>query len=189
MQAGVEYVRPLGLPCRGWHGRCEVSLQVVTGIPEAGRKVYPARFVLPRRPLLVALSLSLLLGVGLWEGMPGGHSPAHPAARSGSAPREGLSRLPLTAQGPISLALGAAQPAYRISAMPGGFRAANPAQRLHVRFDRSGVLVSAGATRLVLGLRAVGYSNSLEAVAPASPRLSANRVLYAHPGLNTQASH
>ena len=59
-----------------------------------------------------------------------------------------LSRLPLTAQAPISAALGADQPAYGVNAAATGLHADNPAQDLRATFTRSGVLVGSGTTRL-----------------------------------------
>jgi len=94
----------------------------------------------------------------------------------------GLAGLPLLARGPVSTSLGAADPAYRISADHGGFSAVSPAQRLGLRFDRAGVLLSAGTARLALGLRAIGYGGSSpKALGEVAPLMNANRVVYPHP--------
>ena len=113
------------------------------------------RAIVPWHSLLAAALLSLALGAALYEGLAGGRSTVAPAARlrasshlrPGASPhKKGLSSLPLAAQGPISQALGAESPAYRVSASRGGFAAASPAQRLRLRFDRSGVSLSSGAS-------------------------------------------
>jgi RHS repeat-associated protein len=96
---------------------------------------------------------------------------------------EGLSRLPLVAQGSISAALGGQDGAFRIRALGGGFRAANPIQRLGARFGHSSVLLSSGMVRLGLSLQAVGYGARLQAVSVVAPRASANRVIYSHKDL------
>jgi len=79
--------------------------------------------------------------------------------------------------------LGAADPAYRVTRTGGGFQMTSRSQRLHAAFGRSGVLLSSGAVRVGLSLRAVGYGASLHAVGDATPRSSANRVLYTLPSL------
>ena len=151
----------------------------------------PGRCAWP--PMVVAALLSLALGAALYEGLAGGRSSVAPAARfrasshlrPGASPhKKGLSSLPLAAQGPISQALGAENPAYRVSASRGGFAAASPAQRLRMHFDRSGVSLSSGATHVGLSLRAVGYGSSLSALGPVAPRARANRVVYERAGLS-----
>jgi hypothetical protein len=128
--------------------------------------------------------LVLPLAVGMSNAFLGTHSSARIATRSHSLPPAGLSRLPLTAQGPVSRALAAGAPAYRISGSRGAFKAVNPTQHLRARFDRSGVHVSAGATQLGLSVRDVGYGASLRAVGAVAPHMSSGRVVYAHKGLS-----
>ena len=137
------------------------------------------------RGLLTAAVLSIALGAGLYEGLPGGRSPVSSAARSHKGfSQKGLLSLPLAAQGPVAAALGADSPAYRVRANGGGFRAASPEQHLSATFTGSGVSVASGATRVGLSLRGVGYGSSLTAVGAVAPRARANHVLYAHPGLS-----
>jgi len=93
--------------------------------------------------------------------------------------RHGLESLPLTAQGPISAALGQDEPAYRVA----GLQVVNPAQHLHAGFSRDGVTVVSGKARLGVGLSAYGYASALQPVGSVSPRASANRVTYTYAGL------
>jgi FG-GAP repeat len=106
------------------------------------------------------------------------------AARHAGAQHVGLASLPLAAQGVVSGALGADNGAYRVSAAHGGLRAVNPGQELRAGFDRQGVLVQSGATRLRLHLGAIGYGASLAAIAPVMPRAEGNRVVYTRRGLS-----
>ncbi len=142
------------------------------------------RVAVPWRSVLLTALLLLLLGAAVRQGLAGEHSTVAPPVRPGASPHSGLSRLPLTAQGPISAALGADSAAYRVGAVGRGFVAASPAQRLSVRFDRSGISLNSGETQLGLSLRAVGYGTSLGALGPVAPRLKANRVLYERAGLS-----
>jgi phosphodiesterase/alkaline phosphatase D-like protein len=139
--------------------------------------------------LLAAALLALALGAALYEGLSGGRSSVAPAARlhaatqlhPGAASHKkglGLSSLPLAAQGPISQALGADSPAYRVSASRTGFAAASPAQRLALRFDRSGVSINSGASHVGLSLRAAGYGSTLSVLGAVAPRVSSNQVFY-----------
>ena len=120
-----------------------------------------ARVAVSWRALVAAALLSLALGAVLFQGVAGERSSVAPAVRSGGFSHKSLLSLPLAAQGPVSQAMGAENPAYRISASKGGFAAASPAQRLSLRFDRSGVSLSSGATQVGLSLQAVGYGTSL----------------------------
>ncbi len=129
--------------------------------------------------------LSMLLGVvALSGGLAGERSFLAPAARSGVSSSKGLTTLPLPAQGPVSAALGADDPAYRLSASDGGFAAVSPAQRLREHFGRTGVMLSSGDVRLGLSLRAVGYGTSLAAIGDVTPRVRTNRALYRRAGLS-----
>ncbi len=151
-----------------------------------------SRSVAPLRALLVAALLSLMLGAALYEGLAGEH-PSVAALRfraashlraGASSRRKGLSSLPLAAQGPVSEALGADDPAYRVRASGGGLGAVSPAQQLSANFGRSGVSVSSGTTWLDLSLRAVGFGASLRTLGQVAPRVKANRVSYARAGLS-----
>src|SRR3984893_4299483 len=150
--------------------------------PLVGHRTPPtAKAVVPRRALVAAAMLAVIVGVGL----PGGlavESP--PSARNHLAANKGLSSLPLAAQGVVSSALGADSPAYRVSASGGGFAAVSPAQHLGLHFDRSGVSLSSGPGHVRLSLRAVGYGASLRSLGEVAPRVKANRVIYARAGLS-----
>ncbi|MGP0101623.1 MAG: hypothetical protein ACLPUT_08390 [Solirubrobacteraceae bacterium] len=135
-----------------------------------------------RHPLAAVAALSSLLALVfvLAQSLAGGHASTAPGARANHGfSHAGLLSLPLAAQGPVSATLGAYAPVYRMTAAKDGFAAMNPAQRLDSRFDRAGVSVSAGATRVGLSLQAVGYGASLRALAAATPSAKANRVVYA----------
>jgi hypothetical protein len=106
-------------------------------------------------------------------------TPPGEAPEPSATTRHGLTSLPLTAQGPISAALGQDAPAYRFE----GLRAANPAQRLRAAFTRDGVTVSSDAGRVGMALAAYGYGSALRPVASAAPRAGGNRVSYAHGAL------
>ncbi len=143
-----------------------------------------SRVLVSWRALAAAALLSIVLGAALVQLLAGEHSPAAPVARSGGLSHKGLLGLPLAAQGPVSAALGADDPAYRVSASKRGFAGASPAQRLSFRFDRSGVSLDSGATHLRLSLRAVGYGTSLRALGTVAPLVKGNRVVYARGGLS-----
>jgi hypothetical protein len=145
-----------------------------------------ARAVMPWRLLVTVALLSLVPGVLLAQDLAGQHVSWPPSsARAASAPREQLAGLPLTAQGPVSTALGAADARYRVGrAADGSLQALNPAQGLRVDFQPTHVLLSAGATQLALSLRGVGFGHSLGDVGAARPKPQANRVMYARSGLS-----
>jgi phosphodiesterase/alkaline phosphatase D-like protein len=152
--------------------------------PVTDRMTSLARAVVPWRSIAAVALLSTLLGVALSGGLAGERSSLLDAAHSGASSRKGLSSLPLPAQGPVSAALGADDPAYRVGPSGGGFSAVSPAQHLSERFGRTGVHLSSGAIQLAVGLRAVGYGSSLQPVGSVTPRANANRVLYPHAGLS-----
>ncbi len=130
----------------------------------------------------------MLLGVALWQALAARHSSVAPAARfhatsqlrtrASAQKKKGLSTLPVAAQGPISAALGAENPAYRVSASGGALRAATPAQHFSTSFDRSGLTLTSGAAHVGLSVRAMGYGASLSALGQVAPTVRANRVFY-----------
>ncbi len=145
----------------------------------------------PWHALLAAALLALGLGGVLFEGLSSQRSSVAPSLHPSRALHPGrtqhqlgLSSLPAAAQGPISAALGAEDPAYRVRPSSAGFAASNTAQRFSLRFDRSGVSLSSGATHVGLSLRAVGYGSSLAAVDRVVPRVRANRVVYTRTDLS-----
>jgi phage gpG-like protein len=150
----------------------------------SGRTALETLTVAPWRALVVAAVLALVLGAALLEGVPGERSSVAPAVRAGGFSHTGFLGLPLAAQGPVSAAMGADSAAYLVSASNGGYAAANSTEHLSLRFDRSGVSLSSGATRVGLSLRAVGFGTSLTALGTVAPRAKANQVVYARAGLN-----
>ena len=153
--------------------------------------VYPTRARsgglsgMPRPLAAIAASavLALALGAALLAGLAGGGSAVAPILRSAGTLRKGLYDLPSSAQAPISAALGADDPAYRMIASGGGLAGATPSQHLSERFDRAGVRVDSGATRFGFSLHAVGYGSSLRTIGSVAPRIRGNRVLYRRGGV------
>jgi hypothetical protein len=128
-------------------------------------------------PVRVAVAIALAclaLGAIVHQGLPAEILSGASAVRSQGVPREGLSSLPLAAQGPISAALGRDQAAYRIA----GLVARNPAQRFSARFGRAGVAIRAGSARFAISFRAYGRGSMLSALASVSPVVSDDRVTY-----------
>ncbi len=131
--------------------------------------------------LAALLSLALSASTRLLTSQRAAAPPA--AARTLARPADGLLRLPLSARGPVSGALGAAGGAYLVSPNRGGVVASNAAQRLSVIFAPAAVSVASGGAHTSLGLRTVAYGSTRLAVVPAAPRARANRVTYSHPGV------
>jgi hypothetical protein len=122
----------------------------------------------------VALLLGLVAAAGCLAAIA---TPRHGALQRATTARHGLESLPLTAQGPVSAALGQDEPAYRVTAL----RAVNPAQHLRAGFSSHGVTVTTGKARLGMALSAYGYTG--KPVGSVVPHASANRVSYAYAGL------
>src|SRR4051794_21081515 len=118
----------------------------------------------------------LALSVALAAALPS----AAPAVAAPAASSHGSSAVPPAARGPLSAALGSHGREYRVS----GLSARNREQRLGARFSRSGVTVASGPARASLRLAASGRGSALRPVAPAAPHASANRVDYAHAGID-----
>jgi hypothetical protein len=152
--------------------------------PMTGRIALLAGVVVPWRRAIVAGLLFVLLGV-LVRGLTAERS-ASPVAltRVARASSSRLSSLPATAQAPVSAALGSADPRYLVSRSSGELQALNPQQRLRLRFERSGVLLSSGAASMTLSLAAVGYGSSAQAAGDILSHVHANRVAYAGAGLS-----
>ena len=151
----------------------------------------PVRAIGSRRVVLARVTLLLLLVVGgvvLWRGLAVGRPAVSRAARADAAPfgagaHQGLSSLPLAAQGVVSATVGSDSRAYRVHRSGEGYLAVNPAQRLRTRFDGGGVHVAAGRVRFGLRLDAAG-SGTMAALAPIAARAHGNRVVYARQGLS-----
>ncbi len=151
------------------------SAVAVQGVSVAGRDAAT------RSDWLRCWIMVLLAGVVAASGCVAGLTALSRGGGAGRATtaRHGLESLPLSAQGKVSAALGHDEPAYRVTAL----QAVNPAQHLRASFSRRGVTVASGRVRLGMALSAYGYANALEPVGSASPRISANRVGYAHGAL------
>ena len=134
--------------------------------------------------LLAAALLVLTLAASVYVGLPRqSRSHARASAARGST-HASLLTLPATAQGPVSAAVGRADPRFRVRAAGAVLSAWSPAQRLRSQFSRSSVSVSAGSARLSMRLAAIGYGSALRPVDAVVPRHAGNRVAYAHGGVD-----
>jgi hypothetical protein len=129
----------------------------------------------------LAASVAAVAVVWLCAGMVAGHAGAPVAARSHTP---SLFSLRAAVQGPLSAPLGADAPVYRVVSRAGTLRVVNPTQGLSAGFTGAGVSVEAGATRLGLSVRGLGYGGSLASLPAASPIAHGNRVVYARTGLS-----
>jgi len=134
--------------------------------------------------MLAASLLAVALAAGLVAGLAAEPGTVAPAGRSGALAPPALAALPVSAQGPVSAALGADDRAYRIGATNGELAAVSAGQHLSARFGPVGAAFRSGAMRVGLSLRAMGYGASLRGLGAATPRARANRVLYSRPGLS-----
>ena len=167
------------------------ALQPANG-STGNRVVLGTGAVVPWRALVAAALLSLLLGAALYEGLAGERSSvgaAHLRASSrlrpgASSQKKGLSSLPLAAQGPVSEALGADNPAYRVTASKGGFAAASPAQHLNASFDRSGVSRQLGRDARGVEPARRGLRHLAERAWRGRPAREGQSCLYARAGLS-----
>jgi hypothetical protein len=154
--------------------------------PVASARAPAIRRMASRRVLALAL-MGTLVGVpaatGLYERLGAERSatvvPAHPPGASHATPLA----LPPAALGPVSAALGGADPAYRMHRAGAGFAGTNPAQHLELHFASSGVRLSSRGVGVGLSLHAVGYGTALRAVGGATLHVRANRALYARPAV------
>jgi len=116
----------------------------------------------------VLLTAVVVVGVAAIAGAAMRGGPAHTQSR-------GFAGLPAAARGPISAALGAQEPGYRIT----GLRTRNAGQRLDAAFSPTGVTIRGAGGRLRLALQAYGSTE----LSPVSPVAHENRIVYAHPGV------
>jgi hypothetical protein len=149
-----------------------------------GRSIAPWRGVAAAALSCLGLMLALSqLAHPLLAGAPGAAG-----TRSGASAEtrlSGLSALPLSAQGPVSAAVGRESARYRLRASGGGVeQASNPAQRLTARFARSGVQLYSGRARVGLRLAQIGYGTSLRQVPDVAPTADGNRALYTRAGIS-----
>src|SRR5438874_6781002 len=107
---------------------------------------------------------------------------AAPLSRPTDHAAGGLLSLPAAARLPISAALGASDHAYWVGAGGHPPEAVNRAQRLRVRFERAGVLVSSRGMRLRIGPAKIAGQAAAGATgagaAGETPSVSANRATY-----------
>ena len=130
-----------------------------------------------RLATLFAGGFLILCGAGML-------TPSPPRGVADNAPTltphsRGLSALPIAARGVVSATIGGDHQPYHVSRL----RAANPAQRLRMRFSREGVTVATGHDHAMISVVAFGRPGALQAVPPVAPRVRRNRVKYEHHGL------
>ena len=145
---------------------------------------YTVKGAVQLRGALACALIASLLALVFAHALAGVHgslrsSSASPAASA----QEGSVSLSSALAAPVSGALGASERAYWIGGSAGTLQAVSAPQRLRASFARSGLAVSSGALHVGLALRAAGFGATLRPLAPVAPRASANRVTYAHAGL------
>jgi hypothetical protein len=114
--------------------------------PSIGDRTAPdRRWAVPQRALAALALLSLVVGIVVFEGANAGRPAPVPAVRHLPA-HKGASTLPLSAQGVVSAALGAAGAEYRVRPVAGGLEARSGAAHLRVGFNSAGVHVRSGTT-------------------------------------------
>ncbi len=135
------------------------------------------------RILLAGALFAFIAGLALPERRIGEHVAPPPTEHLRSVVPRSLSSLPLAAQGTVSATLGRGDRAYATSRSGDGLEAHSPAQRLHMRFESSGVSIGSGETQLRLSMLAVGYGAVPRPLAAVRPAARANRVSYTRPRL------
>lgn len=125
------------------------------------------------------LSVCVLVAVsGVIGGSPAAVSRSRVARPTMSGQQAVLAGLPTGAQASVSSVLGAVDRSYRVRTGRAGYYAINRAHGLQVGFDRSGVSVRAGFSRLSLRLEAAGYGSRLSAVRSVAPHRAGDSVSY-----------
>ena len=103
------------------------------------------------------------------------HGQQNPASAAGS---QGLSSLPVKAQGPVSAALGRDDSRYWFHANASSVHAVNPRHTLDLNFTQRGVDVSSKGARWSLALRGYGYGDERLTIKQVVPQAKANRIEY-----------
>jgi hypothetical protein len=144
-----------------------------------------SRAGVPQRHAVSAAVAALLAGLAVWLGATADHAtPVHGVRLATGEAHAGLLSLPAAAQGPVSSAIGAADPAFRIAGGTSSLHATNSAQGLRARFDAAGVRVQAPLGGVGLELTGIGFGASLHALPAVTPRAAANRVVYSRAGVS-----
>ncbi len=138
---------------------------------------------LPKRTFWNILALALLAALSLPAIAQSAKQITLTNASSISQPASGLSRLPASAQGPISRALGKNDSGYWVHRSADGFRGENPRNMLITEFSRRGAEVGSHNLRWGLQTRAYGYGTALHPVTAVAPQANANRVEYRRDGM------
>jgi len=140
----------------------------------------------PLQALWRALALIAALGVlavVIVLSLSGSSSPSRQSAGSAVLAQQSSGGLAETALGPVSAALGAANPAYSVHAGPRGLIARSSPQHLHATFTRMGLSVRSGGLAFGMRLRAVETAGRTRPVGEVTPAASANRVWFSRAGV------
>ncbi len=168
----MQFLRAATQPVIGSHRHAHDPALPLTGV----------RTIARRKALLVAAVLVGAVSTGaFFLARPGSSLPV--AARHQAAPGKTLASMGTSLQAAYSAAVGRESYAYAVRRLAGALSAGNPAQGLRVSFGPSRVVVAAGASRVGMQLRGVGYGSSLKPLAGAVPSATGNRVAYSRPGL------
>ncbi len=95
-----------------------------------------------------------------------------------AAGSQGLSSLPVKAQGSVSAALGRDDSRYWFQAKTSSVHAENPGHALDLNFTQRGVDISSKGARWGLALRGYGYGDDRLTIKPVVPQAKANRIEY-----------
>ncbi len=95
-----------------------------------------------------------------------------------TASRQGVTDLPIFAQGTISSMLGREDATYHFSRTETGYSAKNARHRLQAEMRTNGVLVRKGAFQWCVSLQGYGYQEPLRKLSAVSPQADANRIEY-----------
>ena len=155
------------------------AVRVGTAASGSGRA--PRVLIRPAHALAATGLAALALLLALLVARPAGvqRQPLIPVARPAGPAGQQVARLPAAALAPVSNAVGAADPAYRVDLSHGGLAATSAAQRMRIRFAATGISLTSGKTRVRLDTEGFGYPGAVTALPKDEPRAHANRVTYA----------
>ena len=123
------------------------AVRVGTAASGSGRA--PRVLIRPAHALAATGLAALALLLALFVARPAGvqRQPLIPVARPAGPAGQQVARLPAAALAPVSNAVGAADPAYRVDLSHGGLAATSAAQRMRIRFAATGISLTSRARR------------------------------------------